>query len=373
MLSLFGSVFFCSGALFCWFAGLNPLLKSLNSNDWQEVSCVIDSSRVKSHHSSGGTSYSVDIRFSYSVQGSNYQSDTYNFEPGSSGDRSSKAEIVARYPLGSKHSCWVNPDDPSQAVLSRKIPRGIYFTIPFSTVFMLIGGAVLLGTAGLLPKRWTQAFSNRHKRVATESTGTQRLESRHSGMGKVLGITFAACFWNGIVSIFLVDLIKSYRGGDADWFLTVFLIPFVLIGFGLILAIFHALLALANPRIELTLNESSPTPGETVQLEWSANKSLKKVRRLKISLHGREAATYQRGTNTTTANSTFHRDILLELDQPATVQRGTLEFSLPVDTMHSFDSGNNKIIWEMTVQGKIPRFPDIKNTYPITVRPLPLS
>jgi hypothetical protein len=151
------------------------------------------------------------------------------------------------------------------------------------------------------------------------------------------------------------------------------LIPFVLIGIALILAIVHALLGLANPKLELTLSESSPALGDSVQLEWSSTKPLNKVRNLKISLQGEEAATYQRGTNSTTDTSTFHHDILLDLDQPATQQRGILELTLPIDTMHSFDSSNNKITWKLCVDGEIPRFPDIKNTYPITVRPLPLS
>ena len=110
-----------------------------------------------------------------------------------------------------------------------------------------------------------------------------------------------------------------------------------------------------------------------MQLEWSATKPLTKVRNLKISLQGNEAATYRRGTNSVTDNSTFFYDILLELDQPATQQRGTLELTIPLDSMHSFDSGNNKIIWQIRVNGDIPRFPDIQNTYPITVRPIPQS
>ena len=370
---LFGCMFFGMGAAFCWFMGLSPLLKSIDSKDWIEASCIIDSSEVESHRSDDGTTYSVEIRFHYTAKGQQYTSDTYNFSSASSSGRSGKAEVVARYPVGSEQICWVNPGDLSQAVLSRDIPSIVYFVIPFTSVFMVIGLAVLLGTAGLLPKKWAIKFNSRHKRVATEASGTEQLKSKSSGIGKVIGITFVACFWNGIVSVFLVQLIKSYNSGHPDWFLTVFLIPFVLIGLGLIFGIFHALLALANPKLELTLSESSPALGDTVQLEWSATKPLTKVRNLRIALQGEEAATYRRGTNSNTDKSTFYRDIVLELDQPATQQRGTLELTIPVDSMHSFDSANNKITWQLCVDGEIPRFPDIKNIYPITVRPAPLS
>lgn len=370
---LFGCIFFGMGTLFCWMMGLSPLLNSLNSQEWPQVSCVIDSSEVKSHHDSDGTTYSVDIRFSYSARGSSYQSDSYNFASGSSSGRSAKAAIVARYPVGSQHDCWVNPEDPSQAVLCRDIPRSVYFVIPFSSVFMIIGICVMIGTLGWLPNKWRLKFNSRHQRVSTEATGTQLLQSSSSGIGKVIGITFAACFWNGIISVFLIQLIDSHRSGHPDWFLTLFLIPFVLVGIALILAIFHSLLALANPKLELRLSEASPALGDRIQLEWSATKPLKKVRHLKISLRGEEAATYRHGTNSVTDHSTFHHDIVLELEQPASQQRGTLELSIPIDSMHSFDCANNKISWELCVDGEIPRFPDIKDRYPITVRPIPLS
>jgi hypothetical protein len=370
---LFGCIFFGMGALFCWFMGINPLLKSLGSKDWIETRCIIDSSEVESHHSDDGTTYSVAISFHYTAKGQQYASDTYNFSTASSSGRSGKTKVVALYPVGSEQICWVNPEDLSEAVISRDIPAIVYFIIPFCSIFMLVGLGVSLGSTGLLPKKWALKFNSRHKRVATEASGTEKLKSRSSGIGKVIGITLVACFWNGIVSVFLVQLIQSYNSGHPDWFLTIFLIPFVLIGLCFIFGIFHSLLALANPKLELTLSESSPALGDMVQLEWSASKPLTKVRNLRISLQGEEAATYRRGTNSTTDKSTFYRDIVLDLDQPAIHQRGTLELTIPVDCMHSFESANNKITWQLCVDGEIPRFPDIKNCYPITVRPVSLS
>ena len=39
--------------------------------------------------------------------------------PGSSGGRSGKADIVAAHPRGARVRCWVDPDDPTEAVLER--------------------------------------------------------------------------------------------------------------------------------------------------------------------------------------------------------------------------------------------------------------
>jgi len=370
---LFGGIFFGMGALFCWMMGLSPLLQSLGSEDWMETSCVIESSEVESRSSSDGTTYSIEIRFSYTINGTAYVSDTYNFDSSSSSGRKGKAKVVRSFPVGSTQTCWVNPKDPSEAVLSREIPGIVYIIIPFSSIFMVIGLFVLLGSFGFLPKKWSISFqSNRHKRVRNEASGSQQLKAKTSRMGKIVGYTFFACFWNGIVSVFVTIAVKSHLSGDPEWFLTFFIIPFVCIGLGLIFAVFHAILGLANPEIKLTLSESSPALGDHVDLEWQATKPLTRVRGLRILLEGQEAATYRRGTDTRTDTSTFYRAVLLDLEAPKAQQRGTLSIAIPIDSMHSFDSGNNKILWQLQVLGDIPRFPDIKDCYPITVRPLQL-
>ncbi len=369
---LFGLLFFGVGFLFCWMMAISPLLNVINSKDWIEADCVITSSKVHTNRSSDGDTYKIEISFSYELEGRNYRSDTYDFNISSSSGYDGKAKIVARYPVGSKKTCWINPEDPTHAVLSRKVPGIVYFVIPFTSIFMIIGLTALLGSFGLLPKSWSIPFNNaRHKRVATEAKGTKQLTPKNSGIGKVLIITAVACFWNGIVSVFLFQVYKGFQEGDPEWFLAIFMIPFVCIGLLLILGIIHSLLSLANPKIELTLSESSPTLGQTVELEWQANKPLKRVSKLQILLIGKEAATYQRGTKTTTDTSTFHICAILDLENPALHQRGTVTLTIPKDSMHSFDSGNNKILWELAVDGTIHRFPDINDTYPITVRPLP--
>lgn len=165
---LFGGMFFGMGALFCWMMGLSPLLKSIGSKDWVETDCVIQSSEVERHHSIDGSTYSIEIRFSYAINGN-------------------------------------------------------------------------------------------------------------------------------------------------------------------------------------------------------------RVRNLKIMLEGQEAATYRRGTNTRTDTSIFYKDVVLDLEDSKVQQRGIVKLTVPSDSMHSFDSGNNKILWQLVVSGDIPRYPDIKDNYPITVRPLQLS
>ena len=43
---------------------------------------------------------------------------------------------------------------------------------------------------------------------------------------------------------------------------------------------------------------------------------------------------------------------------------------IPEDTMHSFASPNNEVVWSLVVSGDIPRWPDVDETFDIEVRPL---
>ena len=46
-----------------------PFIDSLRSEDWQEADCEIIWSKVRSHQSDDGTTYSVDIFYEYDWQG----------------------------------------------------------------------------------------------------------------------------------------------------------------------------------------------------------------------------------------------------------------------------------------------------------------
>ena len=63
---------------------------------------------------------------------------------------------------------------------------------------------------------------------AKEAVGPIVLKPKTSRIGMLIGITCMAVFWNGIVSVFVWQVIESWRSGHADWFLTLFMIPFVL-------------------------------------------------------------------------------------------------------------------------------------------------
>lgn len=369
VLFLFGIPFFGMGFFFCWMGAISPILKSVASNDWPEVPCTIAVSEVESHSGSDGATYSVNIEFSYLYGTENYTGGSYNFNKFNSSGYDGKKEIVDQYPVGSEAVCFVNPDVPKEAILTRSIPGIVFFIIPFTSIFMLVGLGAMLSALGLLPKKWKDKVQTRHKPVESAGEGAATLKPEVGGLGKLLGMLAVCLFWNGIVSIFLWQVVESFQKGNPEWFLTVFMIPFVVIGLGMIWGVIYFLLALRNPSLSFSMSEARPSLGEQVQLNWKASKPLRSVEKLSIFVEGLESATYTRGTDSVTDKCIFHRTTLFESDAPATQHSGELELTIPEDSMHSFDGGNNKIQWRLRVDGSIRRWPDISQNYPFTVRP----
>src|SRR3954453_15324207 len=93
----FFGLFFLVGAVAFYFTPARPVMRVLASRSWTETTCTVLSSRVGEHSDSDGTTYRVDVVYTYSANGRVFQSDRYGFLGGSSSGRSGKEEVVARY------------------------------------------------------------------------------------------------------------------------------------------------------------------------------------------------------------------------------------------------------------------------------------
>jgi hypothetical protein len=197
------------------------------------------------------------------------------------------------------------------------------------------------------------------------------LESTVGPVGKFFGILFIALFWNGIVSVFVWQAWKSWQAGQPDGCLTIFIIPFVLVGLLLIVGVPYQFLAMFNPRPRLRLASGRLTLGHSTDLSWSFRGRAGRIRRLTLTLEGVEKARYRRGTNTHTATESFASLEIAEVTQPTAIRSGSTLLEVPADTMHSFDGGNNQVVWSLKIHGEIRLWPDVMQEFPLVVRPLP--
>ena len=382
---LFGMIFVLVGmGVFCWLS-VRPYIKTQRAKSWIEMPCIILSASVGMHEGDDSTTYSIDIIYQYTFEGMDYTCDDYNFIGGSSSGYDGKKEVVDRYLTMTAPVCYVNPDKPSEAVLQRNLTAGNAYGL-FGLIFVFGGLAIIVGA---LKKKnhggpdWLPAIKTNKEFRDNEYTFTQQtfdpkqesidLKPNRSQFGKFTFAIFFCLFWNGIVSIFLYQVYNGFKSGHPEWCLTLFMIPFVLVGVGSIGFIIYQFLALFNPRYTLTLRPGQLYPGTAGVITWNVRGQVNRIGTLTIKLLGKEQATYHEGTDTHTSNNTFFEmELFKTLDTPD-IAVGQIGFAIPEETMHSFEAENNKIIWCINFHGDIAHWPDIKHYYKITVSPKPIE
>lgn len=366
-LVLFGLPFFGAGVGMLWFLTADPVNNGLASKNWPKVACEVIHSKLDS--SSDGDTYRVDIQTSYSYQGRDYDSGSYDASIDNfySSGASSKRKVVNQYPVGWKGDCYVNPNDPALAVLKRGVPGVTWILIPFGSVFAIVGLLIMASGLG--------AFSKKPRRPSelTYNEGDSASAVLKPSVGPKSAVAvagFIALFWNGIVSVFLITTFLEWRdGGRVAWFMLLFMIPFVAVGIYLLKALFTAILAAFNPEPILTLDKQSPRLGDSVALEWGLLGKRERIQNMTMILEGREKATYRVGTNTRTDTHVIHSEQLVATDLNGVNDLNAVDFMIPADAMHSFEADNNEIEWVIKVDGVIDKWPDIEYEYPFWVRP----
>ena len=150
-MTAFFALFFLAGAGFSLFF-LAPAVKVLRAKSWPTTTCTILSSQVRTHPSDdGGPTFSVDVLYTYAWGGRGYKSDRYQFLGGSSGGYQTKERIVRRLPPLTRVPCYVNPDQPAEAVLNRDFSSEYAIGL-VPLLFVLVGlGGMIFALRGKLP------------------------------------------------------------------------------------------------------------------------------------------------------------------------------------------------------------------------------
>jgi len=190
-------------------------------------------------------------------------------------------------------------------------------------------------------------------------------------LGKLLGLTFFNLFWNGIVGVAVYHVYQSWRREEADGCLPFFLLPFVLVGVGALIALVQQFLILFNPRVRLTLAPGVLMTGGMSYLQWRLTGRGGGVRRLHIVLEGREEAHSRSGNKTHTDREVFATVPVADTAQPFEIPAGSARIDLPAGTLPSFLAIHNKIVWSLKVTCEIPFWPDSADEYEVLVRPGP--
>jgi hypothetical protein len=364
---IFCVLFSCFGSVFVYVFSLQPLMVWISASSWQETPCAITSSTVDTSRGKS-TTYRVNIHYKYSFNGRAYESGRYDGINFSSSGYDGKREIVDQYPAGLKTVCYVDPQHPTEAVLSRSFPTALYWTW-FTWLFVIIPMGVLYVTKYPQSRLNLRRIRSTHVKAFSETLGPVALKPKMGPGKKALGILFFALFWNGIVSVFVVTI---FRQGGYFSLMGLFLVPFVLVGIGLIVWVVYQFLALFNPRPVLVLSSNAVCLGEKFLAEWKISGRVDRFEKFRVLVEAREEVTYRRGTSTYTDKSVFFSSALVDESSSSGMSRsstGHAEFAVPLDTMHSLDAPNNKIVWYVRIIGEIPRWPDMDEEFEFKVNP----
>jgi Protein of unknown function (DUF3592) len=377
---LFLSLFCIFGIAVATFMSFLPIYRAIQSRSWRAATCEVLSSRVVR----SGDTFRPDIQYRYHVDDRPYTGTRYDFVPGSN-NISDYQSVVDRYPPGHQFECYVDPADPTQAVISRELTFGYFFGLIFVVFFTVIpGGFIVIWFRVAEHLREKQALSgvpaagrtaaaasgSRGRAAEASGSGSIELKPKTSPLGKLVAAVVVCLFWNGIVGLFTYFEVTGIMSGQGwSWFLAVFLLIFQFVGLAMIVYVPYLMLALANPRPTITLSRESVPVGGSLTIEWHLSGAAHRVRSLSLTLEGREEARYRRGTDTHTDTNVFHRATLTEVGDSLGVARGTTSIRIPDDAMHTFTTANNKIIWAIRMKGHINRWPDIDETFDITVTP----
>lgn len=369
-LVFFFLIFFLFGAAGSYFALWEPLSRIAAARSWTETQCDVLSSQVAD---GSGSTYKVDVRYSWTAGGSTHVGSRYDFMGGSSSGREGKQRIVDRYPPGARVTCWVDPGDPNEAVLSRDLsPAYLIGLLPLLFLAIGLGGLVFTLRPGRGGAVSTVAANESPFGVPLPAAGNGPAELKPSAtpLGMLLGMVLLALFWNGIVSVFVWQMFLGWRNGQQDGCLTAFLIPFLLIGLALIFGVARRFLVLFNPRLSITLTPGALVSGQTAVVQWRLGSGGRGVSRVLITFEGREEARYRRGTNTYTDRETFFSQPVVDCAQSSEISAGgSGTFTLPAEALPSFRSTHNKIVWTLKAQCELPRWPDTQEEYEVVVQP----
>ncbi len=352
-LALFAVFALVVGGIGSWAMLARPVTGMMAARSWVVTPCTIASSQVLSHRGSKSTTYSVEIVYAYEAAGRAWKSNRYDFLGGSSSGYDGKQDIVSRYAPGSRAVCFVNPKDPAEAVLDRSF-RPIYLIGLIPLAVFLAGIAV----AARLPTIGTAVQGAPRPPIPFESM---------SPAARFGGAAFFALFWNGTVSVFLGEVVSQWRHGHAPIGLSVFLIPFVLVGALALGFAIHQFLALFNPRPRVTLSSRSVRPGEAVQVDWEIPGHAERIEKLTIRAEGRKESPQAPGTHGSRPREIFARIPVAETSSAAGAARGSAMLRVPADALPTSRDTVPAISWWLVLEGSIPRWPDVKQEVEVRV------
>jgi len=380
---LFG-VFVLFGLVFAGF-GAVPLLELRRAQSWTPTPCTILSSQVEEVPGDDGSTWRVAVTFRYQIGGSDHVSDRYRVSRSSSSGRAGKQRVVDALPPGTAATCYVDPEDPGNAILRRDLGDEWIF-VAVGLAFAAFGMV-----AGVLMRAGRRRRAEREARLAATGVDlslpaftptTERMRSATAGGGplelasssrrgaNVVFMAVFAIFWNAVSWLVLgPKLLELLRGDTAAIVPVLFGAVFLLAGIGAFVYLGYLLLAWFNPRPKVTLSTSTLRAGASAEVAWQLYGATRRLEDLTVKLEGRRVSTSGGGRNARTSQQVFHTATLAEVGRASSILEGKATLAIPADAPPSHEQQNRATQWVLVFEGTIRSWPDLHEEYLLWVHP----
>ena len=354
--AVFGLIFLAFGCGFLYLVLLRPLGQIIAARHWVATPAQVVSSAVQSK----GSTHRVAIRYTYTVNNQRYESSRYDFVGGSSSGRAGKTAIVRQYPLGSKLTCFVNPDDPAMAVIDRGLQPMMWLAL-LPSLFVAIG-IIFLATAFrkapvVVPAPTVAPWQNRKDWAAGRIESTDRRNF-------VMTCVFAA-IWNAVSWAALCVAWHDWAqtNSPAKWI--IFLFPAV--GVGLLgAAIYSWLKWLKFGHAVFEMASVPGVVGGALEGTIKLGRFLRFPAGVKVRLCCVHQITVGSGKNRSTSEMILWESERLLSDTGGTDAISVL-FAIPVDAKETNGANlEDQILWRLTAKAELPGV-DLSETFVVPV------
>ncbi|MBK8010361.1 MAG: DUF3592 domain-containing protein [Deltaproteobacteria bacterium] len=380
---------------------LKPSAESLLARAWVPVSCRItrsavhverggnQESRIKNHEQRSSADVHYQFRF---IDSAMYSGRRYSFRL-LERSHSDVAAIIASLPVGTEHTCFVDPEDPLNSVMNRDLPLdsimvGIVLLLAMIAMGLVVRYIFREIHSRAQPNAWTPPHTPTMSPVPTmlpapitPSTPPHRTvpssgvvatslppgealseAAEYRSLKSFVGALFIAIVLHvAVTPSFASELIAGVVRWD--------LLPFEAIAIAATLYSLFAFNDLLGPRVTLVLLEGGrPTPGERCRLRWRFDDASISGRSFEIALVGFEIAPPGDGDDPDCRRHAFFRETFFRSTRSPISSEGDAEFFIPVDGPPTFQAEGYGVKWVIELSGKS-KGRDIESTWELCVVP----
>lgn len=135
------------GGFFTWYLW-HQFQAALAMRAWPRVPATVLAAKIEPGLSQHGTpKHTLWIRYRYTWEGTQHEGERVKRRPIQSSQRPTVENWLNEYPVGTETECYVNPADPSFAVLVPDSKAAIYSI--WLPAFFLLSGVLIMGRAAL--------------------------------------------------------------------------------------------------------------------------------------------------------------------------------------------------------------------------------